>query len=236
LTALHIEAEVVELVYKAGSEKPFMTSKTDVLESSSHKASGFFSLPSDGFEASSTPQRTPTQVPVMHKESIDLLEANSSNIVLTIFAANVDVRLNEIMTEELRDATRKKPPSELRYELIYVSFTVVNIFQKWVLILAKTGKDEYDSSVRAEEEAAYATGGVFQGLRADLEGFVVSLRVNVIINPSDRTGSTRVFIVSVYFFHFVGKFSLVGPRDGTNNWSRRTYGHAVYSYSRTRID
>jgi hypothetical protein len=67
------------------------------------------------------------------------------------------------------------------------------------------GKDEYDSSVRAEEEAAY-TGSVFEGLRADLEGFVASLRVNVIINPSNRTGSTRVYIVSVYCFHsFCGK-------------------------------
>ena len=41
-----------------------------------------------------------------------------------------------------------------------------------VLIFAQTGKDEYDSSVNAEEEAAHATGSVFQGLRADLEGLV----------------------------------------------------------------
>jgi hypothetical protein len=39
------------------------------------------------------------------------------------------------------------------------------------------GKDEYDPSVRAEEEAIYATGSVFQGLQADLEGFVASFGV-----------------------------------------------------------
>ncbi|KAF8497460.1 hypothetical protein F5888DRAFT_1613660, partial [Russula emetica] len=159
-TPLHIKAEVVELVYKVGSEKPSVRSKTDILKSSSHEASGFFSPLSDGLEASPTPQGTPTQAPVVYKASIDLLEANSSNIVLTIFAANVDVRLDEKMTVELQRATKKNPPRQLRYELIY------------------TGKDEYDSNVRAEEEAAYDTGSVFQGLRADLEG----------------TGSTRVFI------------------------------------------
>jgi hypothetical protein len=74
---------------------------------------------------------------------------------------------------------------------------------KLVLTFAQTGKDEYDSSVKAEEEAEHATGSVFQGLRADLEGFVTSLRVNVIIDLTNRTGSTRVFIVSVNWFNFL---------------------------------
>ena len=51
------------------------------------------------------------------------------------------------------------------------------------LFFAQTGKEEYDSSVKAEKEAAYTTGSVFQGLRADLEGFVASLRVKVVIDP-----------------------------------------------------
>jgi hypothetical protein len=44
---------------------------------------------------------------------------------------------------------------------------------------------------------------VFQGLRVDLEGFVASLKINVEINPSNRTGSARMFIVSVYYLIFV---------------------------------
>ena len=102
-----------------------------------------------------------------------------------------------------------------------------------VLTFAKTGKDEYDSSVKAEEKAAYATGSVFQGLRADLEGFVPSRRVNSIADLLNRTGSARVFIVSVHCFVFVGKLISAGPRDGANNWYRRAYGYAVHSNSRT---
>lgn len=71
-----------------------------------------------------------------------------------------------------------------------------------VLTSAQTGKDEYDSSIKMEEKAAYATGSVFQGLRADLEGFVTSLIVIVMIDPSNRTGSARIFIVSVYYLTF----------------------------------
>ncbi len=62
---------------------------------------------------------------VVSEESINLLEVMSSNIVLTIFAANVDVRLDKKMTEELLRATKKNPPSRLRYELVYVSFIVL---------------------------------------------------------------------------------------------------------------
>jgi hypothetical protein len=130
LTALHIKAEVVELVYKVGSEKPSVTSKTDVLKSSSHEASGFFPPLSDGFEASPTSQGTPTHAPVMHQESIHLLEANSLNIVLTVFAANVAVQIDKKMAGELLRATKKNPPSRLRYELIYVSFNVVKHIPK----------------------------------------------------------------------------------------------------------
>ena len=53
-----------------------------------------------------------------------------------------------------------------------------------VLTFAQTGKEEYDSSVKADMEAAfglrYAIASVFQGLRADLREFVTSLRAKVI--------------------------------------------------------
>jgi hypothetical protein len=140
LTALHIKAEVIELVYKVGSEKPSAKSNTDILKSSSHEANGLFSPFSDGFEASPTPQGTPTtHAPVMENETIHLLEANSLNVVLTIFTANVAVRLDKKMTGELLRATKKNPPNRLRYELIYVSFTVV----KFIL---KMGSESYSCS------------------------------------------------------------------------------------------
>jgi hypothetical protein len=116
MTDLEIKAEVVKPVYKykVSSEKPPVTSKTDILKSSSHETDGFFSSLSDGIEDSSPP--------LAHNESIQLLEPN---IDLTIFAANIDVRVDKKMTEELVRATKKNPPSRLRYELIYVSFAVV---------------------------------------------------------------------------------------------------------------
>jgi len=130
LIALHIDAEVVRWVYPVGSEKPSATSKTDALKTVTNQASGFFSSLFAGFGASSTPRRTPTPVPVAPKESTNLLEANSSNVDLTIFAANVDVRLDKKMTAELLRSTKKNPPSQLRYELIYVGSTVVKRIPK----------------------------------------------------------------------------------------------------------
>jgi Protein of unknown function (DUF3684) len=124
LTALHIKAEVVRWVYTVGIEKPSDISKTDTLKTGSHHFLPLF----DGIESESS--STLEGAPAVPEESINLLEAKSSNIVLTIFAANVDVRLDEKMTVELLSATKKNSPSRLRYELIYVSFTVVECILK----------------------------------------------------------------------------------------------------------
>jgi Protein of unknown function (DUF3684) len=118
-TALHIEAEVVRWVYNVGSENPSTISKRDPLKTGTHQTSSFFSPESDPFEESST------SAPMLPKEPINPFEVASSNIALTIFAANVNVRLDEKMTEELLRSTLKKPPSRLRYELLFVRTTVV---------------------------------------------------------------------------------------------------------------
>ncbi|KAH9177930.1 hypothetical protein EDB89DRAFT_1844068, partial [Lactarius sanguifluus] len=156
---LHIEAEVARSVYTVGSEKR-LARRTDTSKVlfSKKKAGGFLSLFSGG-----PSRRPPTLAPAALKQPINLLGALTSSVVLTIFTANVDVRLDKKMTAELLRATKKIPPSRLRYELTYME------------------KDQYDSSVKAEERAAHATGSVFRGLRADLEGQVA-------------TGSARVFI------------------------------------------
>jgi hypothetical protein len=141
LTALQIKAEVAEMVYKykVASEKPSVASTTDIIKSS-HEASENFSPLSDGFEASPTPQGTPTHAPVVHREFIHLLEAISSNIVLTIFTANVDVQVDEKMAGELVRATMKNPLSRLCYELIYVSFAVVKHILKMGSYSCSDGK------------------------------------------------------------------------------------------------
>ena len=120
MTAFHIEAEVARWVHDVGSEKPSTTSRTDTLKTATHQTNEFFSILSGGSEVSSTPAS------MLHKEPINLMEATSSKISLTIFAANVEVQLDQKMTGELLRSTLKKPPSRLRYELIYVSTTVVH--------------------------------------------------------------------------------------------------------------
>ena len=118
-----MEAEVIQWVYNAGSEEPSPRPRTDTLETATYQAGGFFSRffssQSDMFKEPSTP------APIVPKEPIKVFKAISSNISLTIFAANVEARLDDKMTGELLRSTLKKPPSRLRYELIYVSTTVV---------------------------------------------------------------------------------------------------------------
>ncbi|KAH9061942.1 hypothetical protein EDB87DRAFT_1682606 [Lactarius vividus] len=159
---LHIETEVARSVYTVGSEKR-LAHRTDTLKvlPSKKKAGGFLSL----FSGRAS-RRPPTPAPGSPKQPINLLEALSSSVVLTIFAANVDVRLDNKMTAELLRATKKIPPSRLRYQLTYME------------------KDEYDSSVKAEERATHATGSVFRGLRADLEGQVASFGISATLTSS----------------------------------------------------
>ena len=43
-----------------------------------------------------------------------------SNVVLSIFAADISVRLDKKMVAELNRSTKKNPPTRMKYELIYV--------------------------------------------------------------------------------------------------------------------
>jgi len=47
-------------------------------------------------------------------------KADQSSVMLTIFAANVDVELDPKLKAEIRRSTKKNPPCVLKYELIYV--------------------------------------------------------------------------------------------------------------------
>ena len=110
---LHIEAEVVRWVYNVGSEQPSTSSRTGILKTATHQTGGFFS-----------PRPRSELAPLAPKEPVNLYEATSSNIALAIYAANVEVRLDKKMSGELLRSTLKKPPSRMRYELIYVSIVV----------------------------------------------------------------------------------------------------------------
>jgi len=68
----------------------------------------------------------PRQAPVAGRSQSEVvddawyLEVGQSSIVLTIFTADVDVKLSKKMLVELNRLTKKNPPHVLKYELIYV--------------------------------------------------------------------------------------------------------------------
>ncbi|KAG8731231.1 hypothetical protein FRC11_004681, partial [Ceratobasidium sp. 423] len=144
--ALYMKATVLRWVYDTGTDKkPIPSDKA----AKPAPATSFFSSLFSSF--TSTPAPAPTPAPPPEPEK-DPLEAIESNVQLSIFAAEVSVRLDARMNTELERATKKKPPSTSTYQLIY------------------TGKDEYDASKKEDEKEFKDTGSVFQGLRADLDG------------------------------------------------------------------
>ncbi|KAG5646295.1 hypothetical protein DXG03_003892 [Asterophora parasitica] len=150
---LHIQASVMQWVYTSGSEKlrPISASKPK-------PTSGFFSSIFTSIASTASPQRSP--VPLSPVKNLDPLVVNETNVSLSIFSADVDIRLSKKVADELHRSTKKNPPTKIKYELIY------------------TAKDEYDASKKEDELQTSATGSIFQGLRADLDG----------------SGTTRIFI------------------------------------------
>jgi hypothetical protein len=114
--ALYIKAEVMNWVYTVGSEKP----QPVVVEQIKQKTGNFFSSLLSGLGGASTPQRTPTPLPTPATNEADLVKINESNVVLSIFTAEVDVQLTKKMSAELHRSTKKNPPSKVKYQLIYV--------------------------------------------------------------------------------------------------------------------
>ncbi|KAG6375835.1 hypothetical protein JVT61DRAFT_2694 [Boletus reticuloceps] len=76
----------------------------------------------------------------------------TAKVTLTMSTAEVDVKLDEKLSAEFLRSTKKRPPTWLKYHLIY------------------TGKAEYDRSLAGSKDQPAACGDIFRGLRADLNG------------------------------------------------------------------
>jgi hypothetical protein len=125
LPALHIKAEVMRCVYSAGTQKP---QKSSPASAKSNKAGhgGFLSTFSSFFSTGgSTPQRVATPLPTEPVATMDQLTVTETQVTLSVFSAEVDVKLNMKMASELHRSTKKNPPSKLKYELIYVGLQPV---------------------------------------------------------------------------------------------------------------
>ncbi|KDR75405.1 hypothetical protein GALMADRAFT_227055 [Galerina marginata CBS 339.88] len=158
-TPLYIQAQVRKWVYTSGTEKkrfnPPKVSKVPAAAGGSFFSSLFSSL-----SGSSNPQQLDTTSPPPAPEPVDHMAINETSVSLSIYSASVQVKLGPKLSSEIQRSTKKNPPSKMKFELIY------------------TAKDEYDASLEEEVKQPEATGSIFQGLRADLEG----------------TGAARVFI------------------------------------------
>lgn len=119
----------MQLVYAAGSSvKP--RKRQTVAQQQARKAvsSGFFSSLFSGFGgiprgASPNPESIIEEVDEKEHEAEEqrkLLKVTKTGVVLAVFSAQVDVRLDATLREELLRATKKNAPTKMRYELIYV--------------------------------------------------------------------------------------------------------------------
>ena len=106
-------------VYKIGTNK---TRQVSVVKKKAGPKAKFLSFFASN-EGSSTSQQAPSIPPPEPPADEGDLEPDSSNVELTIFTANVDVKLNSKISAELHRSMRKNPPRTLKYELIYVRFS-----------------------------------------------------------------------------------------------------------------
>jgi hypothetical protein len=83
-------------------------------------AKSFFSSLFTSFSASS-PQRSNTMLPAAREEVVNPLSIDETSVSLSIFSADVVVRLDKKLSVELHRSTKKNLPNKLKYELIYVS-------------------------------------------------------------------------------------------------------------------
>jgi hypothetical protein len=134
-----ITASVMRWVYTVGSDSTIAKSKA-LAKVAAAQASiakptsqGFFSSLSNFFGSTSTPAPPPAPPVDMRSEiqklSIDeRRELIEMSVQLQIFAASVSVKLPSKVAIDIERATKKKSPSTLRYQIIYVRFLIPVLF------------------------------------------------------------------------------------------------------------
>ncbi|KAG2126877.1 uncharacterized protein EDB93DRAFT_1257371 [Suillus bovinus] len=125
-----IQAQVMHAVYDLGTEKPLVL---PVGETPKVSQGGFFSTLLSTFTSHHQPVLAkPLPQPQTNKDPTGVY---NSSVTLTMFNADVDVKLDKKLQSELHRSTKKNPPAHLNYSLIY------------------TGKDEYNG-LRADLNGA----------------------------------------------------------------------------------
>ena len=118
LLALHIKAEAMRWVCAEGTKKKKTLLAVEWPSKPSH---GGFRSTFFGTSGASTPQRVVTPLPPEPVVEIYPPTVTETQVKLSIFSADVNVRLSTKMSTELRRSTKKNPPNKLKFEFIYVS-------------------------------------------------------------------------------------------------------------------
>ncbi len=102
------------------------------------------------------------------KTVIDPRQIRVTSVAMSIFSADVDVRLDKKLSAELHRSTKKNPPSKLKYELIYVStYKIIFCIETDCHV-----RLERMNTMLASNRTQRMRNSIFQGLRADLDGYV----------------------------------------------------------------
>lgn len=117
MLATRIQAQVMHAVYDLGTEKPLVL---PVGEPRKVSQGGFFSSLLSTFTSHHQPVLAkPLPQPQVNKDPTGVY---TSSVTLTMFNADVDVKLDKKLQSELHRSTKKNPPNHLNYSLIYVGF------------------------------------------------------------------------------------------------------------------
>jgi hypothetical protein len=114
--AVTISADVLNAVFALASEKPL---PKPAAPAAPKPAAGLLSGLWSAFATrASTPLPQPEPEPEAPK--MDPAARTERTVVLTLFAADLDVKVERALAAELVRATKKNPPARVKYELIYV--------------------------------------------------------------------------------------------------------------------
>jgi len=122
-TAMTIDATVMNWVYISDSE----SRKHPLRNVVKTTTTGLFSSLSGFLTGYSTPQTHTSSLPTSTPQ-VDLTETSTTSIVLSVFSAEITVRLNSKLSSEIHRSTQKNPPSSMKYELIYVGWRLRTLF------------------------------------------------------------------------------------------------------------
>lgn len=107
-------------IYTSGSEKKRILPPKVIAITKPSAGGSFFSSLFSSLAGASTPQRVPTPAPAPPPKPVDYLAINETSVSLSIYSASVKVRLDKKLSAEIHRSTKKNPPANMKFELIYV--------------------------------------------------------------------------------------------------------------------